>query len=408
LTTFIIEHQCPQCGAPAELAETDRLFRCGFCRVASYLTVPDYFRYVLPHKAPPGKELFYFPYWRFKGMHVACLAARIESRVVDVSHQALPSRHFPVSVGFRSQTQKLRFAAAEAGGRFLRVDTTLADFLTILNQRLTEELRQPVLHQVHIGEAVSLLYFPFYVDAGVHDALLNAPLPARAESVAPLLAEAEQPSWPMRFAAALCPHCGQDLAGERDAVVLTCANCRRVWGAEHDRMAPVDCGYLAAKDPDPVFMPFWRMQAQVSPLALHSYADLIRTANLPKVVQPGWERQPFYFYSPAFKVRPQNLLTAASIATLNQPNDPLNPGPPAGRLQSVNLPLSEAAETIKPVIAGFMRPRERMVKMLPEIRVRAPKATLVYLPFTESHHELVHSGLRLAINKNALGHAKNL
>ena len=59
MTSFIIEHQCPQCGAPAELEETDRLFQCGYCRVKSYLTIPDYFRYTLPHHAPAGKELIY-------------------------------------------------------------------------------------------------------------------------------------------------------------------------------------------------------------------------------------------------------------------------------------------------------------------------------------------------------------
>ncbi len=52
-----IDYQCPQCGAPAELAETDRLFTCVFCRVKSYLLESGYFRYRLPHKAPAGQEL---------------------------------------------------------------------------------------------------------------------------------------------------------------------------------------------------------------------------------------------------------------------------------------------------------------------------------------------------------------
>ncbi|MGD9137268.1 MAG: hypothetical protein PVH42_10930, partial [Desulfobacterales bacterium] len=33
----LIEYQCPQCGAPATIEETDRLFTCQFCRVNSYL-----------------------------------------------------------------------------------------------------------------------------------------------------------------------------------------------------------------------------------------------------------------------------------------------------------------------------------------------------------------------------------
>jgi hypothetical protein len=46
---FLIEYQCPQCGAPAILTETDRLFTCQFCRVKSYLLPGDYFRYVLAY-----------------------------------------------------------------------------------------------------------------------------------------------------------------------------------------------------------------------------------------------------------------------------------------------------------------------------------------------------------------------
>jgi hypothetical protein len=409
VTSFIIEHQCPQCGAPAELAETDRIFRCGFCRVASCLSMPDHFRYVLPHKAPAGKELIYFPYWRFKGMHVACLPAKVEPRIVDLSHQAVPSLHFPVSVGFRSQTQRLRFATADAGGRFLSVKTPLEDFLAALNQRLTEELPRPILHNAYIGETISLLYAPFYLHNGLCDALLNRPVAqGDTPAIEPLLNLTEQPNWPIRFMAALCPHCGQDLEGERDALVLTCANCSRAWGAQEDRLAPIACGHLAQKDGDPLFMPFWRIQADVNPLTLRSYADLVRTANLPKVVQPAWEGQPFYFYTPGFKLRPQILLAAAAKLTLNQPAGDIAAGPPAGRRHPVNMPLPEAVQTIKPLLAGFMRPRERMVQTLTGIQVRMLNAMLVYLPFRESHHDLVHDGVTLAFSKNVLGHSRNL
>jgi hypothetical protein len=408
VTTFIIEHQCPQCGAPAELAETDRIFRCGFCRVASCLSVPDHFRYVLPHKAP-GKALFYIPYWRFKGMHVACLPAKVTPRIVDLSHQAVPSHTFPVSVGFRSQTQRLRFAAAENGGRFVKVMTPLDSFLSSLDRRLTEGVSRPILHNAYIGETISLLYAPFYGHNEVYDALLNRPISkGDVDEMEALLAQTEPPDWPIRFVAALCPRCGQDLTGERDALALTCANCSTAWCAEHDQLAPLTCGHVPVRHENPVFMPFWRIRAEVSPIILQSYADLVRAANLPKVVQPGWDERPFYFYTPAFKLRPQILLSAAANVTLNQPADDLACGPPAGARHTVNMPLSEAAQTIIPLLAGFMRPRERMVQMLPDIQVLRYSAMLVYLPFRDSHHEVVHDGLNLALNKNVLGHAKNL
>jgi len=71
-SNFLIDYQCPQCGAPAVLDETDRLFLCEYCRVKSYLITKDYFRYTLPSKAPENKKLLYFPYWRFKGMLFSC------------------------------------------------------------------------------------------------------------------------------------------------------------------------------------------------------------------------------------------------------------------------------------------------------------------------------------------------
>ncbi|MCK7515939.1 MAG: hypothetical protein MZV70_76205 [Desulfobacterales bacterium] len=81
MPSFQIEHQCPQCGAPANLEETDRLFACPFCRVKSFLLTRDYFRYVLPAKNPAGKELVYFPYWRFKGHSAVQPAGRKRPQV---------------------------------------------------------------------------------------------------------------------------------------------------------------------------------------------------------------------------------------------------------------------------------------------------------------------------------------
>ena len=77
---LVIEHQCPQCGAPATLEETERLFTCPFCRVKSYLVTRDYFRYMLPHAAPAGKSLVFLPYWRFKGSFFVSLPGGIKTQ----------------------------------------------------------------------------------------------------------------------------------------------------------------------------------------------------------------------------------------------------------------------------------------------------------------------------------------
>jgi hypothetical protein len=409
VTSFVIEHQCPQCGAPAELEETDRLFQCGYCRVKSYLTAPDFFRYTLPHHAPAGKELIYFPYWRFKGMLFSCLKRKIDMRFLDLSHQALGSVHFPVNIGFRGQTQKLRFAAAREGCTFVRPDVAFEEVLTLWRDQFSAKLPKPILHQEFIGETWSMIYAPFYLNDRVMDAVLNEPVStARADEITGGLPQADDRQWPIDFLATLCPHCGWDLAGERDALVLGCDNCHRLWWERKGRLEQLKAAHVPTKDPAPVYLPFWRIQTDVSPIALETYADLVKAANLPKVVQPGWDRTPFYFWNPAFKVRPQSYLTIASNVTLNQPHDKIEPGRPKGVTLPVNLPLKEAVETLKLNLAQFIRPLERRPELIPRAEIRPRRFLLIYLPFQDTPFELVQPEINLAVSKSALAHAKNL
>ena len=108
---FLIEYQCPQCGAPAILTETDRLFTCEFCRVRSYLLPGDYFRYTLPTKVPAGKDIIYFPHWRFKGLLFSCVRRGVQEKLMNITYQAIESQCFPLSLGFRDQVLKMQFAS---------------------------------------------------------------------------------------------------------------------------------------------------------------------------------------------------------------------------------------------------------------------------------------------------------
>jgi len=409
LTNFIIEHQCPQCGAPAELEETDRLFRCGFCRTASYLSAPSFFRYVLPHNAPQDKTLVYFPYWRFKGMLFSCLPGQIRNRFVDLSQQAISSDHFPFSLGFRSQTQKLRFATSDINGRFLKPELPKSGLIDALSDRFSANLPKPILHQAQIGETISLLYAPFYVTEKVIDAILNEPVGGGStEATEKYLQEAQSPNWPIHFLATLCPHCGWDLNGGRDALTLYCQNCQSVWWPKQGRFERLLTVYERTSLQNPVFLPFWRIQADITDLSLSSYADLIRTANLPRVAQPGDEERPFYFWCPAFKVHPKRFLAIAGHLTAAQPRDGLETGLPQGDMHHVNLPLQEAVEALKLILTEFVRPRKRIDDILSAVQIKARRFLLAYLPFEEGPHELVRSDMRLAISKNTLNHAHNL
>ena len=97
---LVIEHQCPQCGAPVLLEETDRLLACEFCRVKSYLMPKRFFRYMLPNAAPEDRDLVYAPYWRFKGMLFSSVLSGVKHRFIDVSQRAVSTPVFPGVSGF--------------------------------------------------------------------------------------------------------------------------------------------------------------------------------------------------------------------------------------------------------------------------------------------------------------------
>jgi len=209
---FLIEHQCPQCGAPATLEETDHLFICGYCRVKSFLQSRDFFRYVLPHRAPKGKSLVYLPYWRFKGCLFSCVSGGIRQKIVDVSHQGVESRYFPISLGLRGQTLKLRFMSPEEEGRFLKPGLAYGEVLELLERRLSASLPKPLFAQAFIGETLSQIYSPFYIEDTLYDAVLNRPVSsAPAEDLNGDALPGGRPTWHGK--SSFCPPCARTAAG---------------------------------------------------------------------------------------------------------------------------------------------------------------------------------------------------
>lgn len=81
---------------------------------------------------------------------------------------------------------------------------------------------------------------------------------------------------------------------------------------------------------------------------------------------------------------------------------------PAGSFNPVNLPVQEAIESLKLILADFGVPRQPLWEKLSKIDIIAKKYLLVYLPFKEDYHDFVEPLLNVAINKNQLALAKNL
>jgi hypothetical protein len=405
---ILIDHQCPQCGAPATLEETDRLFTCSYCRVKSFLTNKDFFRYLIPHPEME-RQVTYLPYWRIKGMLFSSLDSGIQHKIVDVSSQAFPSPYFPASLGLRSQTMRLRFLSPGAAGRFLKTTVPMKRMKATVQQWMSTTLESTIHEQALIGETTSIIFSPFYIESKVHDAVLNRPvsdpLPEAFEVESAIDANAAQP---IRFIPALCPKCGWDLDGERDSLVLHCGNCRTLYQAGGDQFRSIRVAHLPAAETQSVFLPFYRITTENAGIRLDSFADLVRTANLPKVIQNGWEERPFLFWSPAFKIRPEDFLRFARNLTLSQPQTALLPGLPKGPLHPVTLSLSEASEGLKINLASFVKPAGVMLPRLKEITVKPQKALLVYIPFQEERTDLANEKFQLRLNRNLLRFAKNL
>lgn len=408
-TRIVIEHQCPQCGAPATLEETDRLFTCTFCRVKSFLTNKRFFHYLIPHTPKGDGEAVYLPYWRLKGFLFWSMQSGIKYRIVDVSRQAVSSPYFPVSLGLRSQTMKLRFVPPDVKGIFLKADTAAEKMKDAVQGSFLTGLADPVFEQALIGETPSVIYSPFYIRSRIHDAVLNRPvsdvLPGdfKIESRKDLHSDME-----IRFIPALCPRCGWDLEGERDSLVLHCRNCRILYQAGNGSFKPIRVAHVPEYDEGCTFLPFYQVEADTTGVLLRSFADLIKTANLPKVIRKEWENLPFHFWSPAFKVRPEDFLRFARNMTLSQPQVDLVQGVPNGILHPVTLSVGEASEGLKINLASFIKPPQTMLPRLKEIAIQPKKALLVYIPFQEKGADLSHPDFQLRINKNMLRYGKNL
>ncbi len=367
----------------------------------------DGFRYRFQPASSTGEDLVYVPYWRFKGMLFSCTAARVTPRFVDVSLQATPSRHLPVSLGFRSQALKLSYVTPDTPGRFIAPKLSRREMLKTVGERFRQGSRDAVLHQCEIGESTSLIYTPYRIRDRIIDGILETPITGPLPEGEMDAFNGGPPSTGVRFLPTLCPNCGWDMVGDKDAHLMTCRYCESVWVPDREGFKRMGAAVMGTGDSD-VYLPFWRIQAEVDGLPLSSYEDLSNAANLPRVPQADWKNRPFRFWSPAFKIRPQAFLQLMRTVTLSQPDGPTTRRLPDRAPISANLPYREALETIKINIAGWLTPPKRRISDLPRIRIRPEKIHLIYLPFSDGHHEFVMDVLSLAVRKSHLVTAGNL
>jgi hypothetical protein len=397
-----IEHQCPQCGAPVLLDEADRLLSCLFCRTRLYLVMPDHFRYCISPPDRRGKTMLHIPYWRMKGLSFSVKSHEIGTRFVDTSILATNVTGLPRSLGVRPQTQNLKFAVPGMAGRFL--EPRVPSRAVIPAGKATDSAGT-TFHRAFIGEMTSLVYAPAYIENGtLYDALLERPLTAWPDETATAETEPGPPGGQVRFMPTLCPQCGWDLLGEKDALVLICRNCDSAWTYAGTTLTEVPFALLPATGKEVVYLPFWRMKPRAEGVALDNYADLVRLANLPKALNPDFESIPVYFWSPAFKINPALFLRWSRQMTVYQPAGKTATTFAGAPCHCVTLASGEAVESMKITLAQLAVYKRTIYPELEAMRLTADEILLVYHPFLVGSREYVHETMQLTLDRAALNH----
>jgi hypothetical protein len=407
--------QCPQCGAPVSLDESDRLLACAYCRVRLLPRSDRFFRYYfpLPETSPSkDRDLFYLPYWRTKGMFFTCTAAySVEGRMVDTSFAALNRPGIPESLGLRTQALKLRFVTPEMTDHLIPKDLVFQEMCLTPEDRVFQSQSDPGrcdndFLRAFVGDVISLVYSPVYFEGDtMFDAILGRPMvPVRGvRELLPARPDADGEGT-VKFLPALCPNCGWELIAGKQSSVLLCNRCNAAWVASGQSLEQMEYAVVSNKAVSGAseYLPFWQIEAAVKGAKLDSYADLVRFANLPKVVRKEWEEQPFFFWVPAFKASPQAFLRVAQQITLAQPQETFDSLLPETTIHPVTMSLSEAGQALTILLAEIATRKKFFFPSLSSVSAAVKKARLVFFPALPTMTELVVCGLPCAIQKNTL------
>lgn len=408
---FVIEQECLQCGAPLTVTETDRLLECPFCDVKNFLFAPNYFRYILPHKAP-DKEIIYVPYLRFRGSVFFCSEKKTGHRIIDITQAGSHLKGIPVSLGLRPQAMKARFATGNAPGKYLKFTLKAVDILTKAAKLSSGSLAEEILHRAFIGETMSIMYMPVYMeDNRLFDAVLNRPISEFSEGEEGLekLMIKKFPET-ISFLPTICPQCGWTLKGEKDSIILTCDNCATAWEARKGKFKQINI-VTAGEETDDLnsaYLPFWKITAKTKGVNIESFADFITLTNQTVVISDKHKSMPMNFWSPAFKIRPKIFLNLARQFTVMQGGLDEDQSFPERGMHPITLPLSEAVQSLKMILVSSTITKKNIMPYLPEINFEIKEKTLVYLPFRETQYDMIQDDLGISVNKQSLEFGRKL
>lgn len=411
---ILVEQPCPQCGGAVTLSTEDRLLTCPYCKVKNFLVSSGPFRYALPCKVKDQSRLIYAPYLRFKGKIFSVTASGLAHRILDTTQEGAGLSSLMSSLGLRPQAMKLLRVHSNTPGHFIPLVLDIKEIFAKaarLHALFDKDGSSQTYHQAYIGETLSLIYLPLLPkDGQILDAVLGQPILNSVDLLqAAKKAQVFQPHWQTRFLATLCPRCGWSLDGEGDCHVLTCSNCNTAWQIVTKGLERVACSVVKGPADTPLYLPFWKITTKIPELEIRTFADFIERTNQPMVVQKRWQHQAMQFWIPAFKLRPEIFLRISKQITITQRHltqEDSFKSPP--NIYPATLPLSEAKQALKVVLASSATSGRSIFSRLPQAKVKSTLATLVFLPFSDQHHDWVQVQTGTVITKSILNFGRRL
>lgn len=372
-------------------------------------------RYVLPDAIPDHidpSSIVYFPYLRFKGNIYTCCGREVGCKVLDTTHQGLEVRMLPPSLGLRPQAMKIVMVHKAMTGTFIKRSATPAAVLQRaekLARSVIDSVEDNLYHRAFIGETVSCLYLPLYVDNDqVHEGVLNRVLgPYEDWLKNPENGMKFRASWQPSYLSMICPRCGDAMQGEPDSLIVSCFNCDSCWSEEAGSFKQVDYELVEGGHRDS-YLPFWQFTVESEGIEMKSFADLLRVTNQPVVVRDAYRGRQLQFWIPALKIRPKVFITMAKGATLSQLKFPSGTSRLDKNVKRPTLPSKEALQAVKSVLAETSMNKKDVMPLLPEMSMSVKQALLVYLPFKDRAHDLVQRHAPLSIARSVIRTARRL
>jgi len=397
--------ECPQCGGSIELAECDRLLPCPYCGVSNYLLTGELPRYLLP-TGDPEAEYLQVPYLRFRGSVFSCTENEIISRIVDLTTLGVPDYRFlPFSLGVRPQALKLKFASPGQSGRLLKNLVGAKMVLEKAAHQIGPGASGKIFHQALIGEATSLIYLPLLIAENlISDGVTNDPLVSLSEAGPdfPNGVLEETRGWAPAFLPTICPGCGWNLSGAGDSVVMGCSNCGSFWLPAASGFQALAFATVPAVEEAKVYLPFWKVACQAADLGLNTFHDFLNLTNQTHLLARSGPDQPLYFFTPAFKIRPDIYLRIATILTLSQWQLPAAADLFPAAHFPVTLRPGEAAQSLNLILADSGANKRNILPALGRVEFKSREATLLFLPFTDQGYNLYQPDTALSINSRVL------